>query len=48
VDVSICILFSGVTIQNRVLGMIVGTLSRVFLIFLLMIAALFSSNIYVI
>lgn len=47
-DVSICILLSGVAIQNRVLGMVVGTLSRVFMIFLLVIAALFASNVYVI
>lgn len=47
-DVSICILLSGVAIQNRVLGMVVGTLSRVFMIFLLVIAALFASDVYVI
>ena len=47
-DVSICILLSGVAIQNRVLGMVIGTLSRVFMIFLLVIAALFASNVYVI
>lgn len=47
-DVSICILLSNMAIQNRVLGMVVGTLSRVFLIFLIVIAALFASNVYVI
>lgn len=47
-DVSVCILLCGVAIQNRVLGMVVGTLPWVIMIFLLMIAALFASNIYVI